>query len=121
MLIIGITIFGIYVVPKNSCMIRVAAYITSNLCEIYIIFTGAIPIVGVTYGSTDTLSIAYSNPFCVGTEASLTDCPVISSIVEGPGGPVSGSIVTTAVGETGIYQNSASVPGSLVGVRCESK
>ena len=87
----------------------------------YIIFTGAIPIIGVTYGPTDTLSIAYSSPFCVGTEASLTDCPVIFGIVEGPGGPVSGSTVMTAVGETGIYQNSASVQGRLVGVRCEGK
>ena len=46
---------------------------------------------------------------------------MISGIVEGPGGPVSGSIVMTAIGETGVYQNSASVQGRLVSVRCEGK
>ena len=84
-----------------------------------IIFTGAIPIVGVTYGPTDTLSIAYRSPFCNGTEVSLTDCPMTFGVVEGPGGLISGSIVTTAIGETGFYQNSASVQGRLVSVRCE--
>ena len=87
------------------------------------IFTGAIPINGVAYGPTDTVPIAYSSPACVGTETSLTDCPMFSGIREGEpglGGPGVPTVMTT-LGETDLYQNSGSVQGRLVGVRCEGK
>ena len=93
----------------------------SNICLYF--FTGAIPIIGVAYGPTDTVPIAYSNPACVGTEASLTDCPLSSGgNREGeqrPGGPDPSVMIT--LGETGLYQNSGSMQGNLVGVRCEGK
>lgn len=80
------------------------------------VFTGAIPITGVAYGPTDTVPIAYSNPDCVGTEASLADCPS-RNIREGELGPGGPGMIT--LGKTGVYQNSRSVQENLVGVRCE--
>ena len=85
-----------------------------------LLFTGAIPISGVAYGPTDTVPISYSNLICIGTESSLADCPMTSNVGQGELG-LGGPTVTTILGETGLYQNSAGVPGRLVGVSCEGK
>ena len=90
-----------------------------RFCALF--FTGAVPVIGVAYGPTDTLPIAHSNPACVGTESSLTDCPQFSGVggPQIPGEPGTPTVITVA--ETDLYQNGRGVQERLVGVRCEGK
>ena len=98
-------------------------YILSTQTYYALDFTGAVPVIGVSYGPTDTLPIAHSNPACVGTESSLTDCPLFSSVNVGgpriPGEPGIPTVIT--IGERDLYQNGRGVQERLVGVRCEGK
>ena len=89
---------------------KIIIFKINDIITIHIVISlGALPFMGVLYGSVDQVPVVYATPTCIGNESSLLDCRRGEDGLPAP------------LGQTGLYQDQADSVQNYVGVRCDSK